>query len=312
MRIIRVLTVLVACTSLFVACDKEEKKEGASQGDKAGDTAVKDTRAATPAATPAKPLGNKLAGLLGGSKADGEKGGILQGIDLADVGENLGDLGAAGGTPEVGAAGQPSPPAMPVSAPSATPPAAPVANAPAATGNAGKCEAVADRVLQIMKKEVAAGMTDVPPELAAELEKQLASARGQIVAECKKANWPPAVYKCLLAATDMTSLTQCESLVSGSAPAEAGGADAKDGVPTEVEPSGNAECYKVAEHVFDVMLSTASAEEREMAATMKSAVIGEVVKQCAADSWSAAARNCILGAKTAPAMEQCATKHGLE
>jgi len=316
MRTFRVLLVVFACGALLGACSKEKKTE-AEKADQAGETkATGDTATAAPkAAEPAKPIGNKLAGLLGGGNAGEGKGGILGGIGLAEAGEHIGDIGA-GAVPAEATGEGATPPAMPTSttAPGAAAPAVPATNAPPAAAGSGQCEAVAVHLMQIMKKEVAANMAAVPPELAAELEKQLASAKQQIVAECQRSNWPPAVHKCLLAATDMTSLTKCESLVTGGAAAAAGGAgDVGMGdVPAEVQSSGDAECDKVAEHVFDVMIGAASAEEREMAAAMKPMMLTELSKQCASTPWPKAARACILKASSETAMEQCATKHGLE
>lgn len=322
MRITRFLLVLLVGGSLVGACSKEEKKgEGAKASEAEGQAKAADTPTATTPATtaPAKPFGNKLAGLLGGGKGDAQKGGILGGLGLADVGNQLGGIGAGGAATGVAAEQAGTPPAVPASAPAATPTPTPVAKAPAAPAGAGQCVAVADHLLKIMKKELAAGMADVPPELAAELEKQLAGAKGQIVAECQKSNWPPAVHQCLLGATDMNALTQCESLVTGGAAVEADDTEDVDlsdldmaDIPTEVQSSGDAECDKLAEHVFKVMIGKASPEEREMVEAMKAMVVNELSKQCASTPWPKPARDCISKATSEASLEQCASQHGLE
>lgn len=271
------------CTVLIAGCGKSSEKP-AEQGQPTADT------------TAPKP-GGGLAALFDKSAAPARSakpspiGGLFGG------GINLG--GGAG----VAAAAEGDRPAGPVT-PAAPMPAAKQAGAAAPGGDCGKAGA---HVAAILSKEMG---NDVTAEMATEMAAELSRM-------CTADSWPAAAVQCVLASNTLQGFDDCQSQLpydSGDDLDEPGDLDEDSKMPdmdfgsVEPVPSGDAKCDAIGAHAFALLAADANAvpaDQKAVMEGMKVYVTNMIAAECVKQQFSAAAKDCVLAAKTIAETEKC-------
>jgi hypothetical protein len=316
---------LVASVCLVLpGCSKEDEP-----GQPAGDPpAESGEQAAEPGIQPAEPVAEPTAApkipslnaMLGAAKRRQnapaeEPGSLLAGLGLG--------LGSGPGS---------SMPAYPGTPPAAAAPGAPTPGAAANQAASTDCKKVGDKLAALVKQEMTKQLDQIPAQQRAMVEQQLAATDAmlaqlpqQLSVMCTTGSWPKNLTDCILQASDVSAIQQCESLMTAHAAArswededwaalEAELDDDLDlGAATPVGPAPKwdgkrKDCAAVGAHVKALalhQLSGAPAAQQAMAQDLLAQVETMVAGECTRASWPEPTRLCILKAQSEDALDDC-------
>jgi hypothetical protein len=278
----RAPVIALALAAAVTGCKKDEKKPAAK---------VADAAAAKPAAPPPE-----AAAAISGFKSVAASSGGGGGGAFGGIGGKLGDLFGGGAAPAAAAA-----PAEADDMPAEAPPSF---TFPPAAPKGGDCDAVAERLVLVIKAYIAAEMNEMTPEeqqmARGMIDSMVADMRPEMLSMCKDEGWSQELRDCALTATSVADFEACDKL----APPEPAAAPP----PSKPVPawSGGKECKDVGARLKQLTLATADTGDLPPGTVEQlDDYAAQLTAACTEGQWSEAARTCMVNAPTLDDIGNC-------